>query len=639
MIGTPTQHEIAFDATDIFNSRVSTPANHDGRKRGSSGQQPPVDSTVRRAASKARSSAAYESDDDHVYHIEPHYKRGSKITGGGAHDGALDLGPHGGNSADKGGWFHEEGDGTPILASDEIIKRPGSAFLEPAVNPEYHDYDGDYSSSGRRRSVDPPSRPSSRPGSNHGGLREYHGGSLHRYTSHEHHDSSGMGTPLEEIEEYEPLFPEDEKPRNPALKRPSVAHHHFPSQYETTVETPEPPVERDAATGGRPGAAFETPEQEQRRRENNPADMNSDAKTFVKPQFKSGVQDEMHSSRPGPQRFPSSDIWEDTPDSMRLETTVSGPQMDEMKSPPEERPTTTAIPHSQDDGNARSTTTGIQHSRPSVPARPARQSKLAQELSPDPEPQEKDVPDLHLSKIKSPPVPDRPKPSIPTRPARTSGQEHADDSLDASAHAKAKPAVPARPAGGKIASLQAGFMNDLNKRLQLGPQGPPPKARDAEVDEQAEQAPLPDARKSRVKGPARRGKPMEPSPLGFSFSSPMTLFQIDETDEVTVGAAEDARPRTAEIEKVMSANAAGNTDHAASAEPPADSGAEPSVEEKFAAAEAVGAEGDVPEPGLTSSSEEKVAALQPDLETSLAHAEPAPTSAAAAAAAPSGQDS
>nr|POF03775.1 hypothetical protein CFP56_21531 [Quercus suber] len=636
MIGTPTQHEIAFDATDIFNSRMSTPANNEGRKRGSSGQQPPIDPSLHKAAPKARSVSAYESDDDHVYHIEPHYKRGSKITGGGAHDGALDLGPHGGNSADKGGWIHEEGDGTPILASDEIIKRPGSAFLEPAVNPEFHDYDSDHYSGGRRRSVDPPSRPSSRPGSTHGGVRDYHGGPLHRYTSHEHHDSSGMGTPLEEIEEYEPLFPDDEKPRDPALKRPSVAHHHFPSQdiwedtpaslrYETTVETPE--LERVAAAGGRPEAVFETPEQEQRRRDNNPADMTSSAKTFAKPHFKPGVQDDLHASRPGVQRFPSSDIWEDTPDSMRLETTVSGPQMDEMRSAPEERPTTTAIPHSQDDGHARSTTTGIPSSRPSVPARPTRHSKLAQEISPDPEPQEKEVPDLGLSNTKSLPVPDRPKPAMSAQSARTSNLDPADGASYEAAHTKSKPAVPARPSGGKIAALQAGFMNDLNKRLQLGPQGPPPRAKEAEPDENAEQAPLADARKSRVKGPARRGKAAESSALGFSFSSPMVLFQIDETDELTVGAADDARPRTAEIEQILTANAAGNTSLAAPASPPHPAGAvEPSIEERLAsAAEAVGAEGDVPEPTLAPASEEKAAALQPDLETSLAHAEPAPT--------------
>lgn len=230
MIGTPTQHEIAFDATDMFNSRMSTPANAEGRKRGSSGQQPPMEAPLRKALSNAGGSA-YESEDEHVYHIDPHYKRGSKITGGGAHDGALDLGPHGGNTPEKGGWFVEEGDGTPILASDEITKRPGSAYMEPAVNPEYHDYDNEYQPNGRRKSVDPSSRPSSRPSSVHGGIRDYHGGPLHRYISHEHHDSSGMGTPLEEIEEYEPLFPEDEKPRDPLLKaRPSLAHHHFPSQ-------------------------------------------------------------------------------------------------------------------------------------------------------------------------------------------------------------------------------------------------------------------------------------------------------------------------------------------------------------------------------------------------------------------------
>lgn len=417
-------------------------------------------------------------------------------------------------------------------------------------------------------------------------------------------------------------------------------------QYQTTVETPEPPVEKIAAAGGRPEAVFETPEQEQRRRDANPADMTSSDKTFAKPHFKAGVLEELHAARPGVQRFPSSDIWEDTPDSMHLETTVSGPQMDEVKSPPEERPTTNALADSQDVGNARSTTTGIQPAMPSIPSRPARQSKLAQEITSDTEAQTDEVADLGVSKVKSPPIPERPKPSIPSRPARNANQDQSEPSplaKSVSAHSdtssndtvtsppltKAKPAIPARPAGSKIAALQAGFMSDLNKRLQLGPQGPPSKAREPDVEDETEKAPLADARKSRAKGPARRSKPSaaDSSPLGFSFSSPMTLFQIDESDEVTIGAADEPRPRTAEIEKVLSANTVSNTSEAvwSSSQPAA--GEEPSIEEKLTLAEAVGAEGDLPEPSLASSSVDKADAIQPELETALAHAEPAPASA------------
>jgi len=49
------------------------------------------------------------------------------------------------------------------------------------------------------------------------------------------------------------------------------------------------------------------------------------------------------------------------------------------------------------------------------------------------------------------------------------------------------------------------------------------------------------------------------------------------------------------------------------------------VEEKFAAAEAVGAEGDLPEPSLAPSTVEMADAIKPELEKALASAEPAPS--------------
>ncbi|KAK5118143.1 hypothetical protein LTR62_004190 [Meristemomyces frigidus] len=676
-IGTPTW-DFASQATQVYTSRANSAAPSPAalpepslRRVASRDQHnPSVESPLKQSFPLDATSQDRDTSEDEVYHLDPPARYADKVTGGGPADNTIDLGPKGGNSEMQGGWYVETGEGIPILASDELQKRPGSAFMQPAVDPEdgthlddYYDSD-DYG--GRRSSLRATSRPSSRPGSVHGG---YQGGPLHRFISHEEHHGSGMGTPLEEIEEYEPLFPEDEKdgdkPRS-FKKRPDVARHHFPSQdvwedtpnslqYQATVQTPEPPAEArpPPAENVEPGKVFETPEQEEARKTQNPADMLSDSKTFAKPHFKAGVMDDAQGGRPGVQRFPSSDIWEDTPDSMRLVTTVSSPQMDEIKSPPEDRPTTTALPHSQDDGDARSTTgyTGLH--RPSIPARPQRRSGLAQEVKPDEDPREKEVPDLGTNEEQvldrtKPSIPDRPKPSVPARPARPSSSEQSDgasltksvsgasdEGVTSPPERKAKPAVPARPAGSKIAALQGGFMNDLNKRLQLGPQAPPKAAEPEAAVNDAPREPLADARKSRAKGPARRKPASAIESSGFSFCSPMTLWQIDETDELKVASSESNAAATesavepeqevtadthAQLEKVLSQNEETNTE-----EPPVHTKSGSMSDDQPALSaqprEAIGAEGDKPLSGVSELTAEQQKEVQPEMRESLAEAE------------------
>ncbi|KAK4570529.1 hypothetical protein LTR86_002609 [Recurvomyces mirabilis] len=673
-IGTPSQ-AFAAEATTAFISRNNSAAPSPMpmqelplRKVPSRDQHlPSLESPLRKQSFPFNeTSHLHGNNDNEVYHLDPRDRVTDKITGGGPVDNAIDLGPQGGNTEARGGWFVETGEGIPILASDELQKRPSSAFLQPAVDPEDVSYSDDHYDSddySRRRSL---SRPTSRPGSVHG---SYQGGPLHRFVSHEDHHGSGMGTPLEEIEEYEPLFPEDEKddgqPRLFKKKRPDLSRHHFPSQdvwedtpsslqYQATVQTPEPPQAARApppSEGIDPGKVFETPEQEEARKKQNPADMTSDSKTFAKPHFKAGVLDDVQAGRPGVQRFPSSDIWEDTPDSMRLQTTVSSPQMDEVRSPPEDRPTTTAIPHQQDDAEARSTTGYTQVHRPSIPSRPQRRSGLAQEMKPDEDTRQREVPDLgtHEEQVidrSRPAIPDRPKPTVPARPAKHG--DHADDAplakslSDASDETvtsppekKAKPAVPARPAGSKIAAMQAGFMNDLNARLKLGPQGPS-KSQEPEAEaNDAPREPLVDARKSRAKGPARRKPASASESFGFSFCSPMTLWQIDETDELKVAPSEaaalvasHAQPSVetnAQLERVLSENEEKNTQ-----EPPMHTKSGSMSEDPSAGAhtrEAIGAEGDKPLSGISSAVIEEHSQVQPGLEKSLAHAEAAPASA------------
>ncbi|KAI5360406.1 Putative altered inheritance of mitochondria protein [Septoria linicola] len=501
---------------------------------------------------------------------------------------------------------HVQRDGTPILAADEVLKRPGSAFMPPAVVPEpradddyYYESGGEHGS--RRSSMHVPSRPSSRPGSVHGaqGAHGYGGGSLHRFVSHEEVHHSGSGTPLEEIEEYEPLFPEDgEEPsgKPKALKkRPDLAAmHHFPSQdvwedtpaslqYSAEVSTPE--IERQqealnaerAAVGG--VSTFETPEQEQARKYAG-GDMTSKDKTFITPHYKPGAVESLKAAnRPSAHRFPSSDVWEDTPSSMLGETTVSTPEMDDVRSPPEDRATTSALPGQQDDLGARATTAGgLSISKPSVPAtRPQRGSKLSAEEKPGDE-------QISPTKTKAPSIPA--KPSIPARPARAGRGDGApleqsrsggsDEGATSPTLQKTKPAVPARP-GSKISALQGNFLSDLNNRLKLGPQAPP-KKEEPQVSEEAEREPLADARKSRAKGPPRRKPAASPvsdrkQSATFAMSPLITCWTIDETDELQVqneSEKENKDPETArdapKAEKILEQNEQVNTESAAPAE-------------------------------------------------------------------------
>lgn len=611
MIGTPGE-ETAFSASDAYVARISpmvSPAPAQPRKRhSSSGSQPAAGSPLRRMTSYPfpKGQQAVEDDDVDVIHIDPPEYRTSKITGGGPADGAVDLGPHAGNTPEEGGWFVERGMGTPILASDEVLKRRESASMQPAINPEYHfDTYDEYAQhdNSRRSSMRVPSRPSSRPGSIHA---DYQGGNLHRFITHEDLHGSNSHTPLEEIEEYEPLIPEGDdhlpKPKPTEVKRrPGIEHHHFPSRdiwedtpsslhYQTTVETPD--IAPPPSSGSK---LFETPEQEHMRRDQNPNNMLSDEKTLLKPHYATRTID----NTPGVQRFPSKDIWEDTPTSLQYHTTVGGPQMDDTRSPPDDRPTTSAIPGSQDDSEARATTGFTQTMPPSIPARPQRRSKLAEEIKPGDEDgqQYEESRDLgeekppSPEKAKAPPIPERPKPTVPVRPARSSRSDQTNgagaelakitsresqSSADAATSPpvpKAKPAVPARPGGEKLAALKAGFMSDLNNRLKIGPTGPPPKSKEIEpeVAEETPKAPLADTRKGRARGPARRKPAASPSAVAenksatCSMSTPLTVWSIDENDKLQVPSTSTA-PATADsadlpvLEKVMSDKAAANTE-------------------------------------------------------------------------------
>jgi hypothetical protein len=332
----------------------------------------------------------------------------------------------------------------------------------------------------------------------------------------------------------------------------------------------------------------ETPEQEFARRQEELAEIElTDSDSFLNREKKPWPHKShlVTETRPGlKQRFPSRDIWEDTPDSLQLETTVAGPQSEEkeLTSPLPERPTTGAVvyhqekaaagyPLSSEEGRA---TTGIAATlKPQVPTRPAK-SKLyeSQENSQPTVP----VRPTQRSQVEgaSPPIPLKSKPAVPARPSKPIARESSEsiplstvvsnsssksvgsDTSAVAAAAKPKPPVPTRPGGSKIAALQGGFMSDLNKRLQLGPQAPKKEEiTPVEPQPEKEKAPLVDARKGRARGPVRRAPAKSPTPasqpLGekataCGICSPSTLWQIDPQEDLlsVFSINEDVAPET-----------------------------------------------------------------------------------------------
>lgn len=394
----------------------------------------------------------------------------------------------------------------PILAADE--SRPGSAYLHPAVSPrrastDYHDLE-------RVRSRTP-SAPNSRPTSLHGAPA-----SLTRWTSRgEEHDD--IHTPLEDVEEYEPLFPEDEKSSKPLSaaerfqKRTELLKHRFPSQdiWEDTpdslqlhasVSTPDLPEDESKPK-------FETPEAEaQRKREADQIDSHKVASHILQGQSTPGRQ-----TRPDviKHRFPSRDIWEDAPESHQLMTTIE-PSEPEATSPDTNK--APSIP-----------------SRPNIPPRPAKIVKPS---------------DGSADEKKAPVIPDRPKPQIPARPSKPASGDAAAPPVN-----RNKPVIPARPNGGKIAGVKANFLSDLNSRLQLGPQAPKPAAEKKEEAAPEEKAPLADARKGRARGPARR-KPAAssssekrlPSIPEIRIMDPWNVWELGVDGNLRVGLSEKKEP-------------------------------------------------------------------------------------------------
>ena len=329
-------------------------------------------------------------------------------------------------------------------------------------------------------------------------------------------------------------------------------------QYTATVSTPQLPEEQEADSKDSPqeensAHAFARRQEELAERESKSQDsfLHQEKKPWAhKPHLAAETRPNLK------QRFPSRDIWEDTPDSLQLQTTVDSPQVEDkdLMSPPDDQPATSPLRIAA-------------VAKPQIPARPGK-SKLSE--SPEkPQPAIPERPRPKQVDATSPPVPVKAKPQVPARPAKPITRESTENvplttvpsnssaksigsDQGAAAATKPKPPVPSRPLGSKIAALQGGFMADLNKRLQLGAQAPKKDEPAPEEEEPKEKAPLVDARKGRARGPARRAPAKSPAPAAaaseptstLAFSMPATLWQIDpEEDYVHVASySEPAAP-------------------------------------------------------------------------------------------------
>ncbi|KAL8972037.1 MAG: hypothetical protein Q9197_002970 [Variospora fuerteventurae] len=625
--------QIGYMATEEYTSRLNTP--HSAtfhHKATSSHSQSHMASPLRKASfpvdvegnegfrssreqhqgSRSSGEHALESEtEDEAIQVDAPDVRMSKIGGNGYDPPTEDLGPRGGNTEAQGGYIEETGYGVPILASDEVAKEHGKEYMQPAVSPVQERRGSNFFSgvdsdappsylSGLRQSSRPASaansrptsRPTSRPGSVHGSLP-----GLSRLASYD--DREDMHTPLEDVEEYEPLFPEEDAKEphlNPAierLKRQQMMKRRFPSQdiwedtpnslqLQATVSTPEPSEETAASAPERPSITFESPETEGARKgevtEEEKATLIPREERLAKSNFQPHIREEMH--RPGMrQRFPSRDIWEDSPDSANLSTTVDGPQDEEIKSPVDDGFKAGAVvqtsgrPGEQKPAGGQlregATEEVAAVDKPTIPPRPIRHKAEVVDAVPQPPIQIPARPPKRLDEVppaetslsptkttdisptttkKAPTLPDRPKPQLPARPTKAVARDSSEsitlskttsatsagsgalaedtrDVISPPPAPKPKPALPARPVGGKIAALKAGFMSDLNKQLQLGPQGPKKDEKSVEDEEKEAEgrAPLADTRKGRARGPPRR-KPVEAS---VSASSEKDDLRID----------------------------------------------------------------------------------------------------------------
>ncbi|RKF62202.1 putative protein impact protein [Erysiphe neolycopersici] len=455
----------------------------------------------------------------------------------------------------------------PILAPDEVAKQPFDRELQPAVFPMSKNVEN-Y----REEPIYTPKIINSL-------LLNKSSAVLEGSTC------SSPSIPSEDFTGYEPLFPEEEKdslknqtPSNSLeiLKRPEISRR-FPGQdvwedtpsslqYTTTVSAPQLPEEKK--TSGPKEIETETPAQAFARRQEEMAEQG--VRELDKLLHHNRVQNRSKSDeRLEPKtlseitnhRFPSRDIWEDTPDSLLLQTTVASIQIEKeilnferdqnlsLSKEDSKSKKTNGIPRNNSYNDDDSDIKNSEHKVPSKsisnaqynPTRSTSFLESSQSVK-----QELLANSIKMLKSDSPPLPaqTKVKPQVPARPSRLASRDSSGNCSPAcqtsniEVTGKVKPQAPSRPKGSKIAALQGGFMLDLNKRLQLGPQSSKKElSKDEHLQNETDNAPLLDPRKGRARGPARRApkKTHLPNPItnkisedkDLGISTTLTIWSYD----------------------------------------------------------------------------------------------------------------
>ncbi|TQS38884.1 hypothetical protein Golomagni_00598 [Golovinomyces magnicellulatus] len=418
----------------------------------------------------------------------------------------------------------------PILASDEVAKNPLDRELQPAVFPlnecsKASQEEYIYTSKNQDESDQVKQK-------------------LGDFISTSNFNSY-KPTPLEDLEEYEPLFPDERKMVEKSKTLNSVEkfqcpemNRRFPSQdvwedtpnslqYTATVSAPQLPEEKKEKE--KTGHEKETLPQAFARRQEELAERELKGPENVLPQERAKKPMKVN-RQPEPEtisemtnhRFPSRDIWEDTPDSLLLHTSVARPQIEKepMNSAEEhydmvttETINTTNLPRLSLNHKETTNEVGfrsVMKSSPPVHLGNSQSPGSNENLSIAKRENTTKSLQKPLSHESFPAVLSKSKPQIPARPSKLSSRESSGSSStllgsNTVATGKLKPPVPSRPSGGKIAAFQSDFMSDLNKRLQLGPQASKNETPKGDLTQvKAVKAPLVDPRKGRARGPVRR---------------------------------------------------------------------------------------------------------------------------------------
>lgn len=472
---------------------------------------------------------------------------------------------------------HDKEDNAPFLASDEV--EPNAAHMQPAISSPLGRDEGDHTINEQEAPKSPlMGGPGSRLGT-HSNVP-----TKARLSSRED-EIEEIYTPSEDLKEYEPLPPEDgnkDKENEPLSstdlfkQRPEQIEYNSSNQGQDTWEespnsvqlhtassTPDVPDYRGIRGSGNSSESSngEVAPKEETRKE----DVENLALQIE--ESKNPLEEEAADRPDMKQRFPSSDVWEDAPETHRLAATVQTPEPGETRNHVETVASKPSIPPRPDTNKAgeQSKDTSVP---PPIPSRPQKRVLKAPPFNTMEKSSQSNAMNTSQAAVsptesrKVPVLPDRPKPQVPTRPARPAARgsseslsrinsggsaENGETSRDVPTVPKSKPTVPAKPVGSKIAALKAGFLSDLDKTLLAGPK-PPEKKEKPEAP--AEKGPLSDARKGRARGPARRKPAVATLPKAETLStesvlpeikitSSWSVWQVNEDGAIIVGGDEE----------------------------------------------------------------------------------------------------